>query len=157
MNMAIPEYAIDRSSETYRIPSLPEAKDTTLLWQGLGAARPSALLSISAGGGVSIMTDTAVIESGEQKFRQLANAWIAETGFLSDPSKKFSHRSYLKIIGMGEKVLPLILREVERMSGHWFVALDAISDANPVSSEDQTNLQRTANAWLQWGRDKGYI
>jgi hypothetical protein len=155
--MATPEYAIDRSAETYRIPSLPEAKDTTLLWQDIGAARRSALLSISAGGGVSIMPDTGVADHAEQKFRQLANEWIAETGFLSDPSKKFTHRSYLKIIGMGEKALPLILREVERMSGHWFVALDAISDVNPVSLEDQRSLQRTANAWLQWGRDKGYI
>src|SRR5436190_10358773 len=59
----------------------------------------------------------------EQTFRRLADRWLADTAFDSDPIEKFLHPLHLKIIGMGERVLPLLLREVEKMSGHWFVAL----------------------------------
>jgi len=93
----------------------------------------------------------------EKEFRRWADEWIGETGFLSDPTRKSMHRAHFKIIGMGEKALPLILKEVQRMTAHWFVALDAISPVNPVRPEDQTNLVRTANAWLEWGRGEKLI
>jgi hypothetical protein len=93
----------------------------------------------------------------ERRFNQFADKWIAETGFLSDPIRKFMDRSHLKIIAMGEKVLPLILRELERKSGYWFVALDAVSPENPVQAEDQVSFDATANAWLRWGKQRGLI
>ena len=93
----------------------------------------------------------------EAEFRRLADEWLSETAYLSDPVKIFMHRSHIKIIGMGEKVLPLILREVERMSGDWLFALDAISPENPVRPEDRTNLEKAAGVWLQWGKERGLI
>jgi hypothetical protein len=93
----------------------------------------------------------------EQRFHRLADEWLRETGFLSDPIKKFMHRSHLRIIGMGSPALPFILREVEKMSGHWFVALDAISPENPVRPEDENDLHKVAKAWLEWGRREGII
>lgn len=93
----------------------------------------------------------------ELKFRRLADEWITETGLLSDPVQKFMHPAHLKIIGMGEKALPFILKEVEKMSGHWFVALDAISPVNPVPPQDETNLQQVAQAWIEWGKHEGLI
>jgi hypothetical protein len=96
-------------------------------------------------------------DESERRFRQLAEQWIIETGLLSDPIQKFLHPAHLKIIGMGERVLPFILKEVEKMSGHWFVALDAVSPVNPVQPEDQTNLKRMAEAWIQWGKIEGLI
>jgi hypothetical protein len=93
----------------------------------------------------------------ERVFRALADKWIKETGYLSDPIKKFMHPSHLKIIGMGEKVLPLILREAQKRSGHWFVALNAISPENPVKPEDETSLERVANAWLEWGKERDLV
>ena|ERR1051326_2861871 len=93
----------------------------------------------------------------EQRFRELADTWLRDTGYLSDPVRKFLDRSHLKIIAMGEKVLPLILRELEKKSGYWFVALDAVSSENPVRPEDQVSFDATANAWLYWGRHRGLI
>jgi hypothetical protein len=98
-----------------------------------------------------------VTADDETQFRQLADVWIKETGPLSDPISKYMHPSHLKIIGMGIKVLPLILREVEIMSGHWFVALDAVSPVNPVTPQDERSLDRITEAWLAWGRTEELI
>jgi hypothetical protein len=137
------------SDPTRRLISIPAA---LLVDPSQGTVR-----MVAFHGRVILMPDTPAVESIEQRFRRFADEWISETGLLSDPIRKFMHRSHLKIIGMGEKALPYILKEVERKSGHWFVALDAISPENPVRPEDQINLERTARAWLEWGKDKGLI
>ena len=93
----------------------------------------------------------------ETRFEILKEQWLNETGYLSDPVKKILHPAHLKIIGMGEKVLPLILREVQKMSGHWFVALSAISPENPVRSEDEGSVEKIGKAWLRWGKERGLI
>jgi hypothetical protein len=93
----------------------------------------------------------------EGEFRAHADKWLQETAPLSDPVQIFMHPSHLKIIGMGGKALPFILREVERQSGHWFVALEAISPVNPVQPEDQTSFQRMTDAWIRWGKEEGLI
>jgi len=91
------------------------------------------------------------------RFQRLANEWLRDTAFVSDPIEKFMHPAHLKILGMGDKILPLVLREVEKMSGHWFMVLDAISPENPVTPEDQASLERTAQAWVEWGKKQGLI
>lgn len=93
----------------------------------------------------------------ERTFRALANEWIDETGYLSDPTEKFMHPAHFKIVGMGRPVLPLLLKEVQKMSGHWFLALEAIAKTNPVKPEDEMSIERTANAWLEWGRRERLI
>ena len=93
----------------------------------------------------------------EREFRANANAWLQETGFLSDPVKKFMHPAHLRIIGMGKDILPLILRELEHKTSHWFVALTAISPVNPVAPEDESDFNRMTEAWLKWGREEGLI
>ena len=93
----------------------------------------------------------------EREFRAYADKWLKETAPLSDPVQIFMHPSHLKIIGMGEKIVPFVLKEVERQSGHWFVALEAISPVNPVQPEDEISFQRTADAWIRWGKAEGLI
>lgn len=93
----------------------------------------------------------------ERQFEALTQEWLSETKFLSDPVKKILHPAHLKIIAMGKEILPLVLREVEKMSGHWFVILNAISPENPVKPEDETSIEKVANAWLKWGKEKGLI
>ena len=156
--MPVPQSRIDRSAETYRIPSPPTVNSTVRVWRDTGHLKPNAMFSILPGGGFSLVSDTAIADRAtEQRFRQLASTWLRDTGYLSDPVRKFLDRSHLKIIAMGEKVLPLILRELEKKSGFWFVALDAISPENPVQPEDQVSFDATANAWLRWGRQRGLI
>ena len=92
----------------------------------------------------------------EVTFLQLAEQWRRETGMLSVVSKMAMHPAYQRIIGMGQPVVPLILRELEQGPDHWFWALQAITGDNPVPPEQRGNLAEMAAAWLEWGGGHGY-
>jgi hypothetical protein len=84
-----------------------------------------------------------VIETTELEttFLQLTEQWQRETGMLSVVSKISMHPAYQRIIGMGQPVVPLIMRELEREPDHWFWALSAITGVNPVKPEQKGRLQ----------------
>ncbi|MGI9104707.1 MAG: hypothetical protein ACR2G4_00505 [Pyrinomonadaceae bacterium] len=95
----------------------------------------------------------------EEEFGALVDQWRAETMHLSSTTEKAMNLAYQQIIGMGKEVLPLILRELQYRGGHWFWALSVITRGreNPVRPEDRGNVRRMAQAWLEWGRLKGYL
>ncbi|MCL1463331.1 hypothetical protein [Argonema galeatum] len=97
--------------------------------------------------------DTADLE---ETFLELAEQWRRDTGMKSIVSKMSMHPAYQRIIGMGQPVIPLILRDMEKDPDHWFWALQAITGANPVKSEQRGFLKQMAQAWLQWGKENGY-
>jgi len=92
----------------------------------------------------------------EAEFNHLAEEWRAETGMLSLVTQKSMHPAYQKIISMGRPVVPLILRDVEQKPDHWFWALRAITNDNPVKSEQRGRMKLMAQAWIQWGKEHGY-
>ncbi len=91
------------------------------------------------------------------KFTELANVWEVEIMFMSSVHDMAMTNSYQSIIGMGEDVVPLILKELERKPNHWFWALRALKNENPVPPEDAGNIKKMAEAWLRLGRQKGWI
>jgi hypothetical protein len=61
--------------------------------------------------------------------------------------------SYQRIIGMGEKALPLILRQLRNEGNdpdHWFWALEAIAQVDPVPPEAYGDMEEMAQCWLRW-------
>lgn len=92
----------------------------------------------------------------EEAFLGLAEQWQQETGMLSLATKMVMHPAYQRIIGMGQPVVPLILRELEREPDHWFWALQSITGANPVEPEQRGRLTQMAEAWIRWGKEHGY-
>ena len=92
----------------------------------------------------------------ETQFRELVDQWQEETGMLSSTSKKAIHPAYQEIIGMGEKAIPMILRELEERPSHWFFALQSMTGENPVPPEAAGHVGKGADAWIKWGREKGY-
>jgi hypothetical protein len=92
----------------------------------------------------------------ESTFLALAVQWQSETGMLSVVQKMVMHPVYQRIIGMGQPMVPLILRELEREPDHWFWALESITGMNPVLPEQRGRLEQMAAAWLAWGQDNGY-
>jgi hypothetical protein len=92
----------------------------------------------------------------EAIFLDLVAQWERAMGMLSLVQKMVMHPAYQRIIGMGQPVVPLILRELEREPDHWFWALEAITGANPVLPEQRGRLDEMAAAWLAWGRENGY-
>jgi hypothetical protein len=93
----------------------------------------------------------------EKQFRLLADQWVSETGMQSSMSIKLSHPAYLAIIDMGQKVLPLILRELRDRPNHWFGALRAIAMESPVPEHNRSDPLIARTAWLDWGKEKGLI
>lgn len=96
-------------------------------------------------------------EELETKFRKLADQWRKETMFVSSSSEKLFHPAYLKIIGMGWSVVPLILKELEQKGGHWFLALRSITDEDPVQPENKGQIKKMTKDWLEWGRRNHYL
>lgn len=90
------------------------------------------------------------------RFDALAERWKKETAHQSNIAKRALHPAYQEIIGMGERVVPLLLAELRREPDDWFWALQAITGANPVGAANRGYLRAMAAAWAQWGLEKGY-
>jgi len=93
----------------------------------------------------------------EVQFRSLAQTWKSEARFASSPTQMFLLPSYQRIIGMGPKVIPVILHDLQREPNHWFWALAALTGENPVSPELAGNTQSMREAWMTWARERGYL
>jgi hypothetical protein len=107
-------------------------------------------------------TDRAAVARGGalySRFRELRTRWLADTRFLSSQQAIVSDPSYLRIIGMGPAVLPLILKDMESAEDQkfWFAALSAIANEDPVNPDDRGSLQSMTQAWLKWGRSRRLI
>jgi hypothetical protein len=97
------------------------------------------------------------VSSLELLFEQLVLEWRQGTENLSALDEIVLHPSYQRIIGLGERTLPLILRAFAERVDHWDWALRAITGAAPVSEEDEGDLFRMRDAWLAWGREAGML
>jgi hypothetical protein len=93
----------------------------------------------------------------ERDFSELAAKWAEDTLYLSSATDIVLHPNYQRIIGMGPRALPWILRDLEQTGRDWFWALWAITGENPVDQSDAGNFPRMTQAWLEWGRKRSYI
>lgn len=112
------------------------------------------LASLVSRTGTSIAPDVASIE---EQFAALAHRWHDETDFLSSPSRITSNESYLRIISMGRRVIPMILADLEERGGNWYMALRILSGEEPAPIEARGDVKQMKKAWLQWGSERGYI
>jgi hypothetical protein len=92
----------------------------------------------------------------EQRFQVLLDDWRRDTAFTSSATEICEHPAYRQIVSMGADVIPFLLREVDRGTGHLHDALVLITGADPVSDDDAGNEAAIATAWLAWGRTHGY-
>ena len=99
---------------------------------------------------------TQPTETIEEKFARLAARWLAETAYVSSSSDLTAHPAFQEMVGMGPVVIPLLLRELERRTGHWHRALRQITGADPVPAADRGNIDKASEAWLRWGKEQGY-
>ena len=92
----------------------------------------------------------------EATFHRLSNSWRKETAMHSSMTKKALHPAYQRIIGMGPAAIPFIIREMKRKPGHWFWALDAVTQGENPAKDSET-LTEATRAWIAWGEAKGYL
>jgi hypothetical protein len=117
------------------------------------------LMGLSLEARVSIrLADNGHANSASQdKFERLSSAWKRQTRHVSFSHQKINS-TYLKIIGMGEKAVPLILRDLlSNPNPYWFVALNAIASQDDNLLPTGANVEEIQQAWLAWGRSKGLI
>ena len=93
----------------------------------------------------------------EEQFKHYALKWKAETGGDSSLTSITNNMSYLRVIGLGEKAIPLILQDLQKEPAPWFVALRAISEDDSVGRDSPGDFHKMAAAWIRWGKDHGYI
>jgi len=92
-----------------------------------------------------------------RQFYELAETWREQKGGLSLVYQKSMLPSYQTIIGLGHRVIPFILRELERQPDHWFWALEVLTKQNPVPLADRGNIRKRAHAWIEWGKNNRLI
>lgn len=93
----------------------------------------------------------------QQRFRRLANLWKEDSRYLSNTAQMAMLRPYQQIIGMGLPAVPLILEELQLASDQWFWALEAITADNPVLPEAAGKVRLMAQAWIEWGKQRGLV
>jgi hypothetical protein len=95
-------------------------------------------------------------ETVEERFRRLEALWTAATGYLSSYTEIVEHPAFREIFRLGDAVVPLLLRDLEKRPRLWVWALPEITGADPVPPGDAGNIARMSEAWLRCGRASGY-
>lgn len=78
--------------------------------------------------------------------------WLEDSMFDSLPDRMRRHSSYQSIVATGDRVVPLIAAELRREPSFLFLALEDITQGDPVPDEARGNLSQTVAAWLSWLR-----
>lgn len=93
-------------------------------------------------------------EAGIQKrFRELADKWYEEIGGDSSLTRINSNLNYLRIIKLGERVIPLIIEELEKEPAPWFLALQVLSERDDIGQDTPGDFSKITKAWLDWSKD----
>jgi hypothetical protein len=91
------------------------------------------------------------------RFHILANQWQSEVEGISSTATMSEHPAYKEIISMGNKIVPLLLQELKKNPLYWLLALNEITGVNPIKPEQRGKIKQMAEAWLEWGKNQGYL
>jgi len=95
-------------------------------------------------------------ETTEQQFQRLYQQWEHDTAYISSSTVLYNHPAYQAIIRLGQAVVPLLLRDMEKNHTHWFCALREITGENGAVGAEPGNIASNVEAWLRWAKEKGY-
>jgi hypothetical protein len=100
-------------------------------------------------------TNGAVPADDEKEFLKLADQWHQATGHFSFLPQKYRHAAYQRILAMGHRTVPLILRRLKEEGGWWFEALASLTNEDPA--KEALGYDSCREAWLKWGKEKGLV
>lgn len=86
----------------------------------------------------------------EETFNHLASKWHDETDHLSSTTAAVTNLNYLRIIALGRRAVPLILRDLDERGGQWHLALQAITGEWPVPEDARGDIERMNRYWMDW-------
>jgi hypothetical protein len=93
----------------------------------------------------------------QKRFPELVKRWKEGAGHLSSTVRMAKHPAYREIVQMGSAAVPLLLAELKHDPDFWFAALREITGENPVPERSAGKVKEMAQAWIDWGRERGYI
>jgi len=93
----------------------------------------------------------------QSRFDALVAQWQNDTRPLSSTTAMERHPAYQEIIAMGSEAIPLLLRQLQREPDFWFSALHILTGENPIKPEHRGKVSKMAAAWVQWGKERGYL
>ena len=100
---------------------------------------------------------TSTTSDQTARFQRLADEWKKRSRHLSNTTQMAMLPPYQGIIGMGLDAVPFILAELQHEPDQWFWALKAITQEDPVPPEAAGKVRLMAQAWIDWGRQRGLI
>lgn len=103
------------------------------------------------------LVDPKQVSRIRPRFQRLSDEWKEQSRYLSNTAQMAMLPSYQRIVGMGWPVVPLILESLQSEPDHWFWALEAITEQNPVPSETEGHVAEMAECWVTWGREQGLL
>lgn len=105
----------------------------------------------------SVNTVQAVAPQIRAEFERRAREWKSETAICSQLDKIVLHPAYQRIMALGPQVISLILEDLSKMPAHWFWALHNLVPEGKDPADGTTSIREATDAWLQWGKEEGYI
>jgi hypothetical protein len=110
-----------------------------------------------------VLTEPVIAESKalDQRFREQAEKWAAETAHMSSPTQMMMHPSYQAVLGMAQEnkreVIRLLILDLQEHRRTWFWALSYITHDNPINPSDAGKMGKMIDAWVKWGKAQGVI
>ena len=92
----------------------------------------------------------------EYTIHALMKQWLDEVVNISSTHQMVSHPAYLQIIALGQRALPFLFLELSKSPNHWFTALEAITQSNPVPENERGDIIAMRDRWIGWAEAEGY-
>jgi hypothetical protein len=83
-------------------------------------------------------------------FENLKSKWWEETSLSSNPNDIYNNKYYKEIISLGEKIIPILIKDLDTANGDWFEALYEITKINPVKKENIGYVKKMSDDWKNW-------
>ena len=91
-------------------------------------------------------------KSVKLEFNYLVLNWRYEIRHISSIDMIIEHPLFKKIIKLGKKIIPLILKELIIEPSHLIIALAEITNENPIHPNHKGDLEKMTEDWIEWGK-----
>jgi len=118
---------------------------------------PTAPVAVVESVNENLVTKEYNSEEAKEEFTSLASQWTQDVEGMSSTIEMVKHPAYQKIVRMGQVVVPFLLEDLRQNPLYWLPALRQITQQNPVQPEHRGKIKQMAKAWLNWGKQEGYI
>ncbi|GAA0759423.1 hypothetical protein LRH25_01495 [Ideonella azotifigens] len=91
------------------------------------------------------------------EFQKLAASLFERQQYSSLLADLHHSEEYLKVISLGPKVVPHMLRDLQMNGNPWYLALRVLTGERVGQDLPEGNLRELAAAWIQWGTKQGML